>query len=66
MIGYDDAAAAMVPLSSIHQPSREMGARATELLLAKFAGSTQRRSVRFQPTLVQRRSTRRVKEVFVG
>jgi len=61
LIGYDDidfASATVVPLSSIRQPAREIGAAAVELL---FEGMREPdaspRTVRFQPELVVRAST---------
>ncbi|MFT4110740.1 LacI family DNA-binding transcriptional regulator [Propionicimonas sp.] len=65
IIGYDDiafAAAAAVPLSSIRQPSAEIGRRSAELLVAEIeaadAGRPHRHeTVRFTPQLVARRST---------
>ncbi|WP_370616891.1 LacI family DNA-binding transcriptional regulator [Mumia sp. Pv 4-285] len=62
LIGYDDieyAAAAAIPLSSIRQPSREMGRRAAEMLLAEIeAGSNgERQHIVFEPELVARAST---------
>lgn len=62
IIGYDDidyAASAAIPLSSIRQPSREMGQRAAELLLAEIesGGRGERQHIVFEPTLVARAST---------
>ena len=64
LLGYDDisfAASAAVPLSSVRQPSRDIGRRAAELLLdeiAALAGEEhRRRAVLFTPELVVRRST---------
>ena len=60
IIGYDDidfAAAAIVPLTSVSQPSSEMGRSAAELLLASLAGAEDLESVRYEPVLVQRQST---------
>ncbi|KHL17809.1 UNVERIFIED_CONTAM: LacI family transcriptional regulator [Mumia flava] len=63
LIGYDDiefAAAAAIPLSSIKQPSNEMGRRAAQLLIAEAtdaAGEREREHVVFEPELVVRRST---------
>jgi LacI family transcriptional regulator len=61
LIGYDDidfASAAMVPLSSIRQPTGLIGERAVQLLLEQeadpAAGTSQ---VVFQPELVARAST---------
>ncbi|MET0454359.1 MAG: LacI family DNA-binding transcriptional regulator [Mycobacterium sp.] len=58
LIGYDDidfARSAMVPLSSIRQPSADIGKTAIELLLEAPAG--QPRHVVFRPELVARAST---------
>lgn len=63
VIGYDDIAfaeAALVPLSSIRQPSYDIGAAATRLLLAQLEGDASPASVRFEPTLVIRQSTRTI------
>lgn len=61
IIGYDDidfAQSTVVPLSSIRQPAREIGATAVELLLALLADPDARpRHVRFRPKLVVRAST---------
>jgi LacI family transcriptional regulator len=71
IVGYDDiefAAAAGVPLSSVHQPRYELGRRACELLLAEAdalaaggAGSRGHvhRQVEFTPELVVRASSGR-------
>ncbi|MGL4340017.1 MAG: LacI family DNA-binding transcriptional regulator [Rhodoglobus sp.] len=62
LIGYDDidfAAAAVVPLSSIRQPSALIGHTAVEILLDEAADpTTAARQVVFQPELVVRASTR--------
>jgi LacI family transcriptional regulator len=62
LIGYDDidfAAAAVVPLSSIRQPSALIGQTAVEILLNEAADpSLEARQVIFQPELVVRASTR--------
>lgn len=62
LIGYDDidfAAAAVVPLSSIRQPSALIGRTAVEILLEEAADqSIEPRQVVFQPELVVRSSTR--------
>jgi LacI family transcriptional regulator len=55
LIGYDDidfASAAIVPLTSVRQPSAEIGNAAIELL-----NSSEIRNVEFQPELVIRAST---------
>ncbi len=61
LIGYDDidfAAAAVVPLSSIRQPSALIGQTAVEILLEEAADpSVEPRQVVFQPELVVRAST---------
>ena len=62
LIGYDDidfAAAAVVPLSSIRQPSALIGATAVEILLEEAANPLREaRQIVFQPELVVRASTR--------
>lgn len=62
LIGYDDidfASAAVVPLSSIRQPSALIGATAVEILLEEAADPASKpRQVVFQPELVVRASTR--------
>lgn len=61
LIGYDDIAfarAAVVPLSSVRQPSAAIGAAAVELLLAEAAEpGLSKRTIVFQPELVVRQST---------
>ncbi len=61
LIGYDDidfAASAVVPLTSIRQPSALIGRTALEILLDEAADPTVgRRQVVFQPELVVRDST---------
>lgn len=63
LIGYDDiefAQSTVVPLSSIRQPAREIGATAVGLLLdALAAPDGAPRQVRFRPELVVRASTGR-------
>jgi LacI family transcriptional regulator len=63
IVGYDDiefAAAAAVPLSSVRQPRRELGRRATELLLDEATNAEHtHQQVVFTPQLVARASTRR-------
>jgi Transcriptional regulators len=62
IIGYDDiafASAAVVPLSSIRQPSALIGRTAVEILLDEAQNSELApRHVVFQPELVERESTR--------
>ncbi len=65
IIGFDDiafAAAAAVPLSSIRQPSEEIGRQAAELLISEIEAADSgelhtHQNVRFAPKLVPRRST---------
>ncbi|WP_104125942.1 LacI family DNA-binding transcriptional regulator [Cryobacterium sp. Y57] len=62
LIGYDDiafAAAAVVPLSSIRQPSVLIGYTAVDLLLreAAFGDTFEHEHIVFQPELVVREST---------
>lgn len=61
LIGYDDidfAAAAVVPLSSIRQPSALIGATAVQILLEEADDpSVAPRQIQFQPELVVRAST---------
>ena len=63
LIGYDDidfASAAVVPLSSIRQPSAMIGATAVEILLEEAADpQLAPRQIVFQPELVVRESTGR-------
>jgi LacI family transcriptional regulator len=62
LIGYDDidfASAAVVPLSSIRQPSALIGQTAVEILLEQASDpETPPRQVVFEPELVVRESTR--------
>jgi LacI family transcriptional regulator len=62
LIGFDDidfAAAAVVPLSSIRQPSQLIGETAVRILTEEAADPTlEPRQVVFQPELVARESTR--------
>ncbi len=61
LIGYDDvpfAALAFVPLTSVRQPSYELGQRAAELLLDEASGAPHRHQhITFIPELVVRQST---------
>lgn len=62
LLGYDDiefAPSAAVPLSSIAQPSYQMGITAADLLLSECedGDSHQHQQIRFQPQLVERKST---------
>jgi LacI family transcriptional regulator len=62
LIGYDDiafASAAVVPLSSIRQPSVLIGYTAVDLLLREAAGGDdfEHEQIVFQPELVVREST---------
>ncbi|MFM1984046.1 MAG: hypothetical protein RL723_481 [Actinomycetota bacterium] len=63
LIGYDDisfASTAIVALTSIRQPTHEMGARAVELLMSmadETSGNSKAKHIEFQPELVIRDST---------
>jgi LacI family transcriptional regulator len=61
IVGYDDidlAAAAVVPLTSVRQPRRQLGRAAARLLLEEATDGTHRhRQVIFQPELVIRQSS---------
>jgi LacI family transcriptional regulator len=62
IVGYDDivfAAAAAVPLTSIHQPRSQLGAEATHLLIDEVTNPKEHkhRQVVFEPELVVREST---------
>ena len=63
LIGYDDidfASAAVVPLSSIRQPSALIGQTAVEILLEEAEDpDVPPRQIVFKPELVVRESTRR-------
>ena len=63
IVGYDDiefAEAAAVPLTSVRQPRRQLGQRATELLLDETSNPDhEHQQVLFTPELVARASTRR-------
>ena len=63
LIGYDDiefSSTAIVPLSSIRQPTQEIGAQAMHLLLRESEGDTPiaAQQIVFQPILVIRDSTK--------
>ncbi|MGM7679443.1 LacI family DNA-binding transcriptional regulator [Microbacterium sp. A94] len=62
IVGYDDiefASASAVALTSIRQPSREIGQQAAELMLAGLGGEDlSARSIRFKPELIIRKSSR--------
>jgi LacI family transcriptional regulator len=62
MVGYDDisfAAAAVIPVTSVRQPSALIGATAVELVLAEKALGDEdvRQHIEFQPELVVRESS---------
>lgn len=63
IVGYDDiefAAAATVPLTSVHQPRTLLGRRATELLLDEYNNPEhEHQQILFTPELVVRASTHR-------
>lgn len=62
IVGYDDidfAASAVVPLTSVRQPSRMLGERAVELLVERLENpDLPVRTVVFQPELIVRDSSR--------
>ncbi len=62
LVGYDDidfVSAAMVPMTSVRQPTTSIGRSAVELLLKEIAGGTEFEPERivFQPELIVRDST---------
>ena len=61
IVGYDDidfASSAVVPITSIRQPSEIIGRTAVEMIIAEVAGSAEAgRDVVFQPELVIRATT---------
>ncbi|HKP08472.1 MAG TPA: LacI family DNA-binding transcriptional regulator [Microbacterium sp.] len=63
VIGYDNNQAAWdapIPISTVSQPGAELGATGLALLAEELSGEPhQHRSIRLQPALVERRSTRR-------
>jgi len=59
IVGFDDtvvAATANPPLTTVHQPFREMGARAAELVLQMLDGATVNEPVQLPTTLTVRES----------
>lgn len=71
LIGYDDidfARSAVVPLSSISQPSRQLGARAIDLLMDETNRSptSPPQHILFQPRLVARASTAQARSLIRG
>jgi LacI family transcriptional regulator len=62
IVGYDDidfAAAAAVPLTSVRQPRRDLGRRASELVLDEVSNPVhEHQQVLFTPELIARASTR--------
>jgi len=59
IVGFDDtvvAATANPPLTTVHQPFREMGARAAELVLKMLDGATVNEPVQLPTTLTVRES----------
>ncbi|MGW3490342.1 LacI family DNA-binding transcriptional regulator [Streptomyces sp. NPDC001054] len=60
LVGYDDiefAAAATVPLTSVHQPAHTLGTRATRLLLDENEPAHRHQHLCLKPRLVVREST---------
>jgi len=70
IVGYDDiefAAAATVPLTSVHQPRRLLGRAATELLLDEYRNPEhEHQQILFTPELVVRASTHRPPHLGAG
>jgi LacI family transcriptional regulator len=71
IVGYDDiefASAAAIPLTSVRQPSADMGAAAAELLVdeAERPRDHHHRQIRFDPVLVPRESTTNSPAVSAG
>jgi LacI family transcriptional regulator len=70
IVGYDDiefAAAAAVPLTSVHQPRALLGRRATELLLDEYNNPEhEHQQILFTPELVVRASTHRPSQLDHG
>lgn len=59
VVGFDDtvvAASANPPLTSVHQPFREMGTRAADLILSVLDGTVGDHAVRLPTTLTVRKS----------
>lgn len=66
LLGYDDinfASSAAVPLTSIAQPAYQMGVTAADLLLSECedGDSHKHQQIKFQPRLVERASTQKIK-----
>ena len=64
IVGYDDidfAAASLIPLTTVRQPTRELGYRGARMLIAELteSGEHEHSHVVFQPELVVRASTSR-------
>lgn len=64
LVGYDDisfASSAIIPLTSIRQPSALLGVKAIDLLMheANFPEDTKRQQIMFQPELVIRESSKK-------
>ncbi len=61
LIGFDNISFSQYcdpPLSTIQQPTVEMGMKATELLLRMIDGETELESVRLQPRILMRKTTK--------
>jgi LacI family transcriptional regulator len=66
ILGYDDiqfAPSAAVPLSSISQPAYQIGVTAADLILSECESESnhEHQQIKFQPRLVERASTKRIK-----
>jgi LacI family transcriptional regulator len=66
VLGYDDiqfAPSAVVPLSSISQPAYQIGVTAADLILSECEsdGDHVHQQIKFQPRLIERASSKRIK-----
>lgn len=69
LVGFDDierAQYAPVPLTTVHQPTEEIGAKAVEILLDRIAGESPSVRTTLQPTLVVRNSCGGKRHKFVA
>lgn len=60
LVGYDDidfASAAVVPITSVRQPSMQIGASAVDLLIREADGEAKPEQILFRPELIARAST---------
>jgi DNA-binding LacI/PurR family transcriptional regulator len=69
LVGFDDierAQYADVPLTTVHQPTEEIGAKAIEILTERLAGKTPSVKTILQPSLVVRASCGQKRHKFVA